>query len=78
MTDLKYCKNCKHCRPEIAEIIFTLGFGDGLEYARCVRPRDNDLVSGKCAQRFCFCERISYSTIDTCGRDAKYYCEARK
>ncbi len=78
MTDLKYCKNCKHCRPEIAEIIFTLGFGDGLEYARCVRPRGNDLVSGKSVQPFCSCERISYSAIDTCGIDAKYYYEARK
>lgn len=77
MTDLKYCKNCKHCRPEIAEIIFTLGFGDGLEYARCVRPRGNDLVSGNSVKTFCSCERSTYYTIDTCGKDAKYY-EARK
>lgn len=77
MTDLKYCKDCEHCRPEIAEIIFTFGFGDGLKHARCARPKDNDLVSGKSCQEFCSYERISYHTIDTCGKDAKYF-EARK
>jgi hypothetical protein len=72
MTDLKYCKNCKHCRPD------RLLQMSPYEYAICVRP-SNDLVSGGYKQRnFCRTERISYSTIDTCGIDAKYYYETRK
>lgn len=77
MTDPLYCKDCKYCRPYISEIVFTLGFRDGLTNARCARPNVNDLVSGKGYQRNCSHERISYPTIDTCGRAAKYF-EARK
>lgn len=77
MTDPLYCKDCKHCRPEIADIIFTLGFGDGLKYARCARPNVTDLVSGKSCQNLCSYERVSYYTVDTCGKDAEYF-EARK
>jgi len=78
MTDLKYCKNCKHCRPDRLLQIVSFGTESPYDTAICVRPK-NDLVSGGYTQRnFCSTERISYSTIDTCGIDAKYYYEARK
>lgn len=78
MTDLKYCKNCKHCRPDRLLQIVSFGIESPYDTAICVRPKI-DLISGGYKQRnFCSTERISYSTIDTCGIDAKYYYEARK
>ena len=77
MTDPLYCKDCKYCRPDVTERVSTLGFRDGLTNARCARPKENDLVSGKSYQDLCSNERISRYTIDTCAKGAEYF-EARK
>ena len=77
MSDLKYCKNCKHCRPDRLLQIVSFGTESPYDTAICVRPKI-DLISGYNQRNFCSTERISYSTIDTCGIDAKYYYEARK
>ena len=71
MTDLKFCKDCKWCRPDIMDVmerIFTLGFSDGLKFAKCARPKDVDLVSGKQQNFYCSTERLF-----DCGEDARYY-----
>jgi hypothetical protein len=80
MTELKKCKDCAYCRPDVLMQILSLGFDNGLYGAKCVREQPNkyDLVSGnKCKPTLCSSERISYRYIDTCGENAKYW-EARK
>jgi len=74
--ELKYCKDCKHYRPERLLQILTLGIESPYESARCTRPKIN-LVSMDAGKTFCSSERISYHSIDTCGSDGKYW-EARK
>ena len=76
MTDLKYCKNCKHCRPDRFLQIISFGLFTPFDTAKCVRPKI-DLVSGGVQLEYCRAERMSYHTIDTCGENAKYF-EARK
>lgn len=78
MTEPKLCKNCVYYHPDRFLQIISFGLFTPFDTAKCVRPK-TDLVSGGYKQRnFCSTERISYSTIDTCGIDAKYYYEARK
>jgi hypothetical protein len=77
MTDLKYCKNCKHCRPNRLMHILSLGTINLYEFAKCMRPQPDDLVSQSPKFFYCSTERTSYFTIDTCGTEGKYW-EARK
>lgn len=74
MSDPKLCKDCKYCRPDWMTKIFTFGIDNGYEYAKCTRPIFGDLVSGTTRMNnFCSCERVSYITIETCGKEAKYF-----
>ena len=78
MTDLKYCKDCKHSRPSIWERVFTLVLSlkfSNLEvgYGHICKRRSNVKQETLCVN-----ERRTYEDwVDTCGPDAKYY-EARK
>ena len=74
----KLCKNCKWCRPDIMERIFTLGFSDGFSEAKCVRPYvTKDLVAGLNRINYsnikCSIERCDFNFADSCGSTAKYF-----
>ena len=75
MTEPKYCKDCKHSRPDFWEKVSMLVFRYGEECAVCLRYSNG-------AKTLCRNERLDYKDrngvkLDTCGTDAKYY-EARK
>jgi len=78
MTDLKFCKDCKWCRQNIMERIFTLGFSDGFSEAKCVKPYiTKDLVTGLDHMRSsnikCNIQRCDFNFADSCGSTAKYF-----
>lgn len=70
-----FCKDCKH---------FTKFFLEPKRFGKCKRTKTTGpnyyLVDGKGNlndMNYCSCERVSYSTIDTCGKEAIYF-EAKK
>ena len=72
MTDLKYCKDCKHSRLDIWGRILEIIFPKFLSGVICKRR------SNRRQETLCTNERMNYEDwVDTCGPDAKYY-EARK
>ena len=64
----KLCKNCKWCRPWFLGRIMSLGIINGLDFAKCARPKNVDLVTGKQQDFYCSTER---STFMDCGKDGK-------
>lgn len=75
---LKFCKDCKHCRPDWFASIITLGYIQPYDYAKCNRPGRENLVSGAKETTYCSVERMTYIAIDNCGENAKYWEAMRK
>jgi hypothetical protein len=70
-----YCQDCKHVRP--SSWFDPAGFGDRYRFARCTSPHlgGQTLVSrgGTDENEFCSVQRTKYETIDTCGREGRYF-----
>lgn len=74
----KACRDCRFCRPVSRFDI--VGWGESRwRFATCHHPLavETDNVTGRIDAPFCSGERVSYSTIPTCGVNAERF-EARK
>lgn len=79
MTETKYCKDCKFCKPTRLEQILTLGWQNPYKFATCSRPNfpGNLVDGGPIYNNYCENERRDYNHRVTCGLSGKYW-EARK
>lgn len=55
MSDIKLCKDCKHCKPKMEGVIFKQPVYD--VFVKCARPtKEIDLVSGKPIEKTTYCD----------------------
>lgn len=70
---MKFCKDCKHCRPgKFLGLKFYEFSKCAAEYRENLSGSDM-LVSGIGGGHYCSTNRRDYLTIDGCGVDGKYW-----